>query len=265
VLCVTISAVVNNIGVELVDVSFRGPAYECLILHTLHPCSDAALQRSHTGDTLTMQEQCHTGTGSFVRSRAKQHDVAVSRYFVTAFGEIFGGHTQSSWNRVVRVLLHAKPQIDDHNILAGFEHPMKFFRSDTRHGELAQEAAAVYIFAGDPSSARQHQQDYDRRAHAEGISSNGFELIGKQVAKAHIRRHTTEPRLSNSTNFGHQVRELPAMGAATAFNPGINLDTSSERNPYFTNAFSVWRTHESGSRLTRQIKRRMRLPRARPS
>src|SRR5207245_7484192 len=109
-------------GVELLDVSFRGPAYECLILHTLHPCSDAALQRSHTGDTLTMQEQCRTGTGSFVRSRAKQHDVAVARYLVTAFGEIFRGHAQSSGYGVLRVRLHAKPQIDDHDVLAGLEH-----------------------------------------------------------------------------------------------------------------------------------------------
>ena len=71
-----------------------------------------------------------------------------------------------------------------------------------------------------------------------------------------------EPRLSNSRNRPTPACELPASGAATAFNPGTNFATSSERIPYFRKIFSVRRTQESGSSATRQMNRRTLAPSA---
>ena len=52
--------------------------------------------------------------------------------------------------------------------------------------------------------------------------------------------------------------ELPARGAATAFKPGTNFETSRLFSPCFRNASSVRRTQESGSSATRQRKRKTR-------
>ena len=73
------------------------------------------------------------------------------------------------------------------------------------------------------------------------------------------------PSVSNARNLPRVVPELPAIGAATAFRPGMNFATSRERTPYFSNAVSVRRTQESGSSAMRQRNFKMRAPRRRPS
>jgi hypothetical protein len=59
--------------------------------------------------------------------------------------------------------------------------------------------------------------------------------------------------------------DAPASGAATAFNPGTNFDTNSDRKPNLTKRFSVLRTHESGSMEMRHMNRKIFAPRHLPS
>src|SRR5262249_13389734 len=60
-------------------------------------------------------------------------------------------------------------------------------------------------------------------------------------------------------------RAAPARGGARGRRPGKNFATSSAPRPRRKKRFSVFRTHESGSREIRHRRARIRPPRRRPS
>src|SRR5271170_7900500 len=68
------------------------------------------------------------------------------------------------------------------------------------------------------------------------------------------------PVASKSRNRRRSVREIPAMGAATASSPMTNLETRSRFTPWRRNSSVILATHETGLREDPQTKCSVLLP-----
>ncbi len=63
------------------------------------PRLKATFQRPHFLDAPSLQQQRHTGAGRFVRSGAKQNDLAVSRNLLVTLFNLVGCQTDRARNR----------------------------------------------------------------------------------------------------------------------------------------------------------------------
>ena len=97
--------------------------------------------------------------------------------------------------------------------------------------------------------------------------TDGFDLIAEHVSQTAVGQHPDQhaQRVEPQKPRRGSCRNCRPSAPPPHSSPGMNFATSSERTPYFSNAFSVLRTQESGSSAMRHRKFRILAPRRRPS
>src|SRR5437867_8426891 len=98
-------------------------------IHESFPSIGASPKGAHARDSMDLEEQRRTGAGGFVRSTAKENDLAVAGNLLRVCSQVLNGEADRTGDRA-RTVFQAAPQVHNIRILAGIHAAEQFLRRD---------------------------------------------------------------------------------------------------------------------------------------
>src|SRR5436190_16156460 len=113
------------------------------------PRINSSKQRPDACESMTLKQQCDSGSGSLVRARTIDDDVPVVwELMATCFDFVQNEMDCSLNDRGVAFQLRLGTQIENDRILTGLQLLTKFRNGDPRHAQLAQQTPPLPVFVG---------------------------------------------------------------------------------------------------------------------
>src|SRR4030095_3743285 len=112
----------------------------------IHPARNAPVERSDADNAAALEQERHTGAGSFVGSRTVEDDLAVPGNVRQAIVEMLGRDPATTGDGIrSRRHIELGAQVDDRDLLAGVELAPEVLRGDPRDAKETEKEPATQI------------------------------------------------------------------------------------------------------------------------